>query len=66
MRARPLLLRTNSGAPTRRSSRCNDRLSIDGRADTEVHLIPGGTHCAINKVDQLNATNTRWLAATLH
>jgi esterase FrsA len=43
-----------------------DTTIFDGRADTDVHLIPGGTHCAINKVDELNAVNTRWLAAALH
>jgi esterase FrsA len=43
-----------------------DTTIFDGRPDTDVQLIPGGTHCAINKIDRLNATNTQWLAAALH
>jgi esterase FrsA len=37
----------------------------EGRPNTDVILIPGGTHCAINKLDQLVPPITNWLASAL-
>jgi esterase FrsA len=37
-----------------------------GRPDTEVRLIPGGTHCAMNKTGDLMPAVTGWAAAALH
>ena len=37
-----------------------------GRPNTDVVLIPGGTHCAMNKLDQLLPAVTGWLATALH
>jgi esterase FrsA len=39
---------------------------FEGRPTTHVHLIPGGTHCAMNKLDQLLPILTTWLSASLH
>ena len=36
------------------------------RPDTDVELIAGGTHCAMNKLDQLMPIVTSWLTAALH
>jgi esterase FrsA len=38
----------------------------EGRPNTEVQIIPGGTHCAFNKLDQLLPAITTWLATALH
>jgi esterase FrsA len=38
----------------------------DGRPDTTVTVIPGGTHCAMNKVDQLMPPVISWLTTALH
>lgn len=32
---------------------------------TEVEFIPGGTHCAFNKIDDVIAANTKWLVTAL-
>ena len=37
-----------------------------GRPNTDVVLIPGGTHCAMNKLDQLMPAVTNWLTTALH
>jgi esterase FrsA len=37
-----------------------------GRPHTQTALIPGGTHCAMNKLDQLLPILTTWLSASLH
>jgi esterase FrsA len=42
-----------------------DTRLFDGRPDTEVHLVPGGTHCAFNKIDEVIAANVKWLATAL-
>jgi hypothetical protein len=33
---------------------------------TDVILIGGGTHCAINRLDLLQPIITQWLASQLH
>jgi esterase FrsA len=43
-----------------------DTTVFDGRPDTEVRLVRGGTHCAFNKLDELLAATTAWLTAALH
>ena len=43
-----------------------DTTVFDGRPDTDVHLVRGGTHCAFNKLDELIADTTTWVAAALH
>ena len=43
-----------------------DTQLFQGRPDTEVQVIPGGTHCAFNKVGEVIAANTKWLATALH
>jgi esterase FrsA len=42
-----------------------DTKIFEGRPATDVQLIPGGTHCAVNKLDELLAAVNPWLAATL-
>jgi esterase FrsA len=44
----------------------SDTQLFEGRPDTEVQIVPGGTHCAFNQLDQLIAANTKWLATALH
>ncbi len=36
-----------------------------GRSDTTVRLIPGGTHCAMNRLDELLPVVVGWLRANL-
>jgi esterase FrsA len=43
-----------------------DTQLFEGRPDTEVQIIPGGTHCAFNKLDQVITANVRWLSTALH
>jgi esterase FrsA len=43
-----------------------DTQVFEGRPDTEVQLIPGGTHCAFNKIDDVIAANVKWLTTALH
>jgi esterase FrsA len=44
----------------------SDTKIFEGRPNTEVQIIPGGTHCAFNKLDQvLDATN-KWLTTALY
>jgi esterase FrsA len=43
-----------------------DTQLFDGRADTDVQLIHGGSHCAINKLDELLTATTKWLTTALH
>ncbi len=44
----------------------SDTQLFEGRPDTEVQIIAGGTHCAFNKVGEVIAANTKWLATALH
>jgi len=44
----------------------SDTQLFEGRPDPEVQIVPGGTHCAFNKVGEVIAANTKWLAAALH
>jgi esterase FrsA len=43
-----------------------DTTIFQGRPDTDVTLIPGGTHCAFNRLDDVIAATTAWLAPALH
>jgi esterase FrsA len=43
-----------------------DTRIFEGRKDTDVELIPGGTHCAANKFDQVVTATTSWLSTALH
>jgi esterase FrsA len=43
-----------------------DTQLFQGRPDTTVHVIAGGTHCAFNKVADVIAANTTWLTSALH
>ena len=39
---------------------------FEGRRDTEVRLIPGGTHCAMNKIGELMPAVVGWVGSALH
>jgi esterase FrsA len=43
-----------------------DTQVFEGRSDTDVILIGGGTHCALNRHDLLEPIVTRWLTSQLH
>lgn len=43
-----------------------DTQVFEGRPDTDVILIGGGTHCALNRLDLLQPIVTRWLTTHLH
>jgi esterase FrsA len=43
-----------------------DTQIFEGRPNTDVILIGGGTHCAINRLDLLEPIVTGWLTAHLH
>ena len=42
-----------------------DTTVFEGRPQTDVQLIHGGTHCAFNKLDEVLAVTTKWLSAAL-
>ena len=41
----------------------SDTLLFEGRANTEVHLIPGTGHCAVSKIGEVMTTINGWLKA---
>jgi len=41
----------------------SDTLVFEGRANTEVHLIPGTGHCAVSKIGEVMKTINGWLKA---
>ncbi len=43
-----------------------DTQIFEGRPNTDVILIGGGTHCALNRLDLLQPIVTRWLTSHLH
>jgi esterase FrsA len=43
-----------------------DTQVFEGRTDTDVILIGGGTHCALNRLDLLQPAVTQWLTAHAH
>jgi esterase FrsA len=42
-----------------------DTRAFEGRAKTEVHLIPGTGHCAFSKLPEVMAIVFRWLPEQL-
>jgi esterase FrsA len=44
----------------------SDTKVFENRPDTDVQLIPGGSHCAVNKLDELLAATNTWLTTALH
>ncbi|MBL1116466.1 hypothetical protein JK364_29345 [Streptomyces sp. 110] len=42
-----------------------DTTVFNGRPNTQVELIPGGSHCALNKLDQIMPVMTTWIADAL-
>ena len=43
-----------------------DTQLFEGRLDTEVEIVAGGTHCAANKLEHVITTNFQWLITALH
>ncbi|SED26287.1 esterase FrsA [Streptomyces melanosporofaciens] len=43
-----------------------DTTVFNGRQNTQVELIPGGSHCALNKLDQIMPIMINWIANALH
>jgi esterase FrsA len=43
-----------------------DAQIFEGRPNTDVILIGGGTHCALNRLDLLQPIVTQWLTSHLH
>jgi esterase FrsA len=43
----------------------SDTLLFEGRSNTDVQLIPGAGHCAFDRVGDVIAANTAWLATAL-
>lgn len=42
-----------------------DTMVFEGRPDTVVQLVPGGGHCAFDKLGEVLAATTAWLGTTL-
>lgn len=42
-----------------------DATVFTGRSATDVVVVPGGTHCAVNQLDRVLVTITDWLAGAL-
>lgn len=42
-----------------------DTTVFRGRSNTQVELIPGGSHCALNKLDQIMPVMITWIADAL-
>ena len=41
----------------------SDTLVFEGRANTEVHLVPGTGHCCVSKIGEVMTTINGWLKA---